>query len=125
MLRLAATYADIYDADFHLDPESVTKCFEAIDAACRSAGRDRGTLRRGAGVSVALDAEGTLADANGIARLVQDGMAQEARAGSVDDLIEFARGFEAIGTELLTLSLIDPLGASGIEKLAAVVEGLR
>ena len=125
MLRLAATYADIYDADLHLGPETVTECFEAIDAACRSAGRDRGTLRRGAGATVALDAEGTLADANGIARLVQDGMTVEARAGSVDELIEFARGFEAIGTELLTLSLVDPPGASGIEKLAAVVEGLR
>ena len=125
MLRLAATYADIYDADFHLGPETVTKCFEAIDVACRSAGRDRGTLKRGAGAIVALDAEGTLADANGIARFVQDGMTQEARAGSVDDLIEFARGFEAIGTELFTLSLADPPGASGIEKLAPVVEGLR
>ena len=52
-------------------------------------------------------------------------MTQEARAGSVDDLIEFARGFEAIGTELLTLSLADPPGASGIEKLAPVIEGLR
>ena len=125
MLRLAATYADIYDADFHLGPETATKCFEAIDAACRSAGRDRGTLRRGAGATVALDAQRKLADADGIARYVQDGMTQEARAGSVDDLIEFARGFEAIGTELLTLSLIDPPGASGIEKLAPMVEGLR
>ena len=125
MLRLAATYADIYDADFHLGPDSVAKCFEAIDAACRSAGRDRATLERGAAVTVALDAEGTLADANGIARLVQDGMTREARAGSVEELIEFARGFEAIGTDLLTLSLIDPPGTSGIKKLEAVVEGLR
>ena len=125
MLRLAATYADIYDADFHLGPDTVAQCFEAIDAACRSAGRVRGSLQRGAGVTVAFDAEGTLGDANGIARFVQDGMTQEARAGSVDDLIEFARGFEAIGTDLLTLSLIDPPGASGIEELAAVVEGLR
>ena len=125
MLRLAATYADIYDADLHLGPETVTTCFEAIDVACRSADRDHGTLQRGAGAMVALDAEGALADANGIARFVQDGMTQEARAGSVDDLIEFARSFEAIGTELLTLSLIDPPGVSGIEALAPVVEGLR
>ncbi len=125
MLSLAATYADIYDADFHLGPGEVAKCFQAIDAACRSAGRDHGTLERGAAVTVALDAEGTLADADGIARLVQDGMTREARAGSVNELIEFARGFEAIGTDLLTLSLIDPPGASGIEALAPLVEGLR
>ena len=125
MMRLAATYADIYDADFHLDPGTVAQCFEAIDAACRAAGRERGTLERGAATTVALDAKGTLADANGIARFVQEGMTREARAGSVDELIEFARGFEAIGTDLLTISLIDPPGTSGIEQLAPVVEGLR
>ena len=125
MLRLAATYADIYDADFHLGPDTVTKCFGAIDAACRSAGRDRGTLQRGAAVTVALDAGGKLADENGIARFVQEGMTREARAGSVDELIEFARSFEAIGTDLLTLSLIDPPGVHGIEQLAGVVEGFR
>ena len=125
MMRLAATYADVYDADFHLGPDTVAKCFEAIDAACRSVGRDQGTLQRGAAAEVALGATGRLADANGIARFVQEGMTREARAGNVDELIEFARGFEAIGTDLLTLSLIDPPGASGIEQLAAVVEGLR
>ena len=125
MLRLAATYADIYDADFHLGPDTVAKCFEALDAACRSAGRDCGTLLRGAAVTVALDAGGTLADENGIARFVQAGMTREARAGSVHELIEFARSFEAIGTDLLTLSLIDPPGVRGIEQLAGVVEGLR
>ena len=125
MLRLAATYADIYDADFHLGPDTVAKCFDALDAACRSAGRDRGTLQRGAAVTVALDARGKLADENGIARFVQEGMTREARAGSVDELIEFARGFEAIGTDLLTLSLINPPGVRGIEQLAGVVEGLR
>ena len=125
MMRLAATYADIYDADFHLDPDTVAQCFEAIDAACGAAGRELGTLERGAATTVAIDAKGTLADANGIARFVQEGMTREARAGSVDELIEFARGFEAIGTDLLTISLIDPPGTSGIEQLAPVVEGLR
>ena len=125
MMRLAATYADIYDADFHLGPDTAAECFEAIDVACRTAGRDRGTLERGAATTVALDAEGTLADANGIARFVQEGMTREAHAGSVNELIEFARSFEAAGTDLLTLSLIHPPGASGIEELAAVVEGLR
>ena len=52
-------------------------------------------------------------------------MTREARAGSVHELIEFARSFEAIGTDLLTLSLIDPPGVRGIEQLAGIVEGLR
>ena len=125
MMRLAATYADIYDADFHLDPDTAAECFAAIDAACHSAGRDRGTLSRGAAAAVAIDAKGMRADANGIARFVQDDMTREARTGCADELIEFARRFEAIGTDLLTLSLIDPPGARGIEQLASVVEGLR
>ena len=125
MMRLAATYADIYDADFHLDPGTVAQRFEALDAACDAAGRERGTLERGAATTMALDAKGALADANGIARFVQEGMTREARAGSVDELVEFAREFEAIGTDLLTISLIDPPGTSGIEQLAPVVEGLR
>ena len=125
MMRLAATYADIYDADFHLDPDTVARRFDALDAACGAAGRERGTLERGAATTMALDAKGALADANGIARFVQEGMTREARAGSVDELVEFAREFEAIGTDLLTISLIDPPGTIGIEQLAPVVEGLR
>ena len=125
MMRLAATYADIYDADFHLDPGTVAQRFEALDAACDAAGRERGTLERGAATTMALDAKGALANANGIARFVQEGMTREARAGSVDELIEFAREFEAIGTDLLTISLIVPPGTSGIEQLAPVIEGLR
>ena len=125
MMRLAATYADIYDADFHLDPDTVARRFDALDAACGAAGRERGTLERGAATTMALDAKGALADADGIARFVQEGMTREARAGSVDELVEFAREFEAIGTDLLTISLIDPPGTIGIEQLAPVVEGLR
>ncbi len=61
----------------------------------------------------------------GIATFVQDGMNREVRIGTVDELIAYARGFEEVGTDLLTLSLVDPPGTSGIEQLAAVVEGLR
>jgi len=123
MMRLAATYADIYDADFHLDPASVAACFETIDTACSSVGRDRATLRRGAATTVALDATGTGAD--GMASFVQDGMTREVRAGTVDELVEFARGFEAVGVDLLTLSLVDPPDVSGIEQLATLVEHFR
>ena len=94
MIRLAATYADIYDADFHLDPSAVATCFEAVDEACCLAGRDRRTLQRGAATTVALDATGTRADAHGMACFVQEGMTREARTGSVEELIEFAKGFE-------------------------------
>jgi hypothetical protein len=52
-------------------------------------------------------------------------MTKEVRIGNVDELIEYAKGFQAIGADLLTLTLVDPPGTSGIEQLAPVIEGLR
>ena len=48
-----------------------------------------------------------------------------AQVGNTIYFDEFAREFEAVGAELLTLTLVDPPGPRGIEKLASVVEGLR
>ena len=36
-------------------------------------------------------------------------------------LIEFAREFDAAGVELLTVTLVDPPGAAGIEQLEPLV----
>jgi glycine cleavage system pyridoxal-binding protein P len=47
------------------------------------------------------------------------------RIGTVEELVEYAKSFQAVGTDLLTLTLVDPPGASGIEKLAPVIEALR
>lgn len=125
MMRLAATYADIYDADFHLDPTSAAACFEAIDEACTSRGRDLGTLDRSAAVGVALDATGSRAHENGVARIVEAGMTRKVRVGTVEELIELARGFEAVGADLLTFALVDPSDTRGIEQLAPLVERLH
>ena len=62
---------------------------------------------------------------SGYVRFELDGMFREAHQGDVEELIDFARTFEAVGVDLLTLTLIDPPGPGGIEMLAGVVEGFR
>ena len=125
MMRLAARYADIYDTDFHLDPDPVAERFEAIEKACNATGRDPSTLQRATGTMVALAGPGKSAGDDGLTTFVQDGMVREVRLGTPEELVAFGRGFEAVGADLLTLTLVDPPGPRGIEQLAAVVEGLR
>ena len=86
-------------------------------------GRDSATLSLAAATTVALSrGEGCR---SGYVRFELDGMVREAHQGDVEELIDFARTFEAVGVDLLTLTLIDPPGPGGIEMLAGVVEGLR
>ncbi len=114
--------ADIYDTDFHLEADAVAERLQAFESACAKISRDSATLSRAAATTVALSADGGAA---GYARFELDGMVREAHQGDVEELIAFARTFEAVGVDLLTLTLIDPPGPGGIEMLAGVVEGLR
>ena len=119
MMRLAARFADIYDADFHLVAEAVAECLQAFESACAEIGRDSATLSRAAATTVALSPDG---GAGRYARFEQDGMVREVHRGDVGELIDFARTFEAVGVDLLTLTLIDPPGPGGIEMFRDVVE---
>ena len=122
MMRLAARFADIYDTDFHLEAGAVAERLQALESACAEIGRDSATLSRAAATTVVLSPDGGAA---GYARFEQDGMVREVHRGDVEELIDFARTFEAVGVDLLTLTLIDPPGPGGIEMLMRVVEGLR
>lgn len=73
---------------------------------------------------VVLAVPGRSASNNPIASFVQDSMTREVRIGNPNELTAHVKEFEAPGTDLLTLTLIDPPGPRGIEQLAAVVEGL-
>jgi alkanesulfonate monooxygenase SsuD/methylene tetrahydromethanopterin reductase-like flavin-dependent oxidoreductase (luciferase family) len=132
MLALAARYADIYDADYHLDAGAVAAPFEALGRACADAGRDPATITRTAGTRVALTTSGALRPGlpgvpapPGAAVFELGGMRQMARVGTAAELLEHARTFEAVGVRQLTLSLVHPPGPKGIEMLAPIVEGLR
>jgi alkanesulfonate monooxygenase SsuD/methylene tetrahydromethanopterin reductase-like flavin-dependent oxidoreductase (luciferase family) len=132
MLALAARYADIYDADYHLAANDVRGPFAALDRACAEAGRDPRTITRTAGTRIALATPGApplgLAGVSappGAAVFEIGGMRQMARAGTTAEILEHARTFKAIGVQQLTFSLVHPPGPKGIEMLAPVVEGLR
>jgi alkanesulfonate monooxygenase SsuD/methylene tetrahydromethanopterin reductase-like flavin-dependent oxidoreductase (luciferase family) len=132
MLALAARYADLYDADYHLVASEVRSRFEAFDRACAEAKRDPRTVTHAAGTRVALVRPGEprpgvpgAAAPPGAVVFELGGMRQVARAGTADELIAHARAFEAVGVQHLTLSLVHPPGPKGIEMLAAVLEGLR
>jgi alkanesulfonate monooxygenase SsuD/methylene tetrahydromethanopterin reductase-like flavin-dependent oxidoreductase (luciferase family) len=132
MLALAARYADIYDADYHLDAGAVSAPFEALARACTEVGRDLVTIRRTAGTRVALTTPGAprpglsgVSAPPGAAVFELGGMRQMARVGTPAEILEHARTFRAAGVQQLTLSLVHPPGPKGIEMLAPVVEGLR
>ena len=132
MMALAARYADVYDADYHLAASEVSSRFEALDRACVEAKRDPQTITHAAGTRVALmrpgDPRPGVADVTappGVSVFEFGGMRQMARVGTSDELLAHARTFEAAGVQHLTFSLVHPPGPKGIEMLAPVVEGLH
>jgi alkanesulfonate monooxygenase SsuD/methylene tetrahydromethanopterin reductase-like flavin-dependent oxidoreductase (luciferase family) len=132
MLALAARYADLYDADYHLAASEVGSRFEALDRACAEVGRAPRTITRTAGTRVALALVGEprpgvpgVSTPPGTAAFDLGGMRQIARVGTPDEILEHVRTFRTAGVQHLTLSLVHPPGPKGIEMLAPVVEGLR
>ncbi len=130
MLRLAARFADHYDADFHLEPRPVGERFAALEAACAEVGRDPKTIRRTAAVRVALTPPDAAArqvgpaPPGGIAEFDMDGVRFPARQGPPEEILAFLRAFEAAGVERLTCTIVDPPGLRGIERFAPLVEAL-
>jgi alkanesulfonate monooxygenase SsuD/methylene tetrahydromethanopterin reductase-like flavin-dependent oxidoreductase (luciferase family) len=132
MLALAARYANLYDADYHLAAKDVTSHFAAFDRACAEVGRDPATVEHTAGARIALLKPGEpspglpgVTTPPGVAAFELGGMRQQARTGTAQEILEHARTFEAVGVRRLTFSLVHPPGPKGIEGLAPVAEGLR
>ncbi len=128
MLGLAARYADIYDADYQLDPAEVSRRFTAVDEACDAAGRDPATLRRFAGARIALVAPGDEVPPtgdDGAMAFELGGMRMLAHPGDADAIVAHLRSFAAVGVENLTLALFHPAGPRGLERIAPVVEAVR
>jgi probable F420-dependent oxidoreductase len=132
MLRLAARYADTYDTDYQFAAEALARRYAALDAACADVGRDPKSIARSAGTRVAL-ATGDPADRawqvgspkNGVAEYALDGARFPARHGSRDEILAHLRSLEAAGAGHVTVNVVDPPGARGIEQFAPVIEALR
>ncbi len=124
MMRLAARYADRYDADYQLSTEPVVARFAALDAACRDVGRDPGTIGRSAGIRVGL-ANGSGRADQGIREYDFGGMRMAARHGTPEEVLIHLRRFAAVGVEHLTCNLVDPPGERGIERFAPLIDALH
>ena len=131
MLRLAARYADSFDADYQTGPAPVLERFAGLEAACRDVGRDPAAIGRMAATRVALAGPGSASGfqvgpaQDGIAQFDLAGVRFPARLGSVEEVADHLRAFEAIGVGHLTVNVVDPPGARGIERFGAVIEALR
>jgi probable F420-dependent oxidoreductase len=131
MLRLAARYADSFDADFHMTAAPVAERIEVLRGVCREVGRDPDTMTWMAGTRVALAGGGQASGfqmgppQDGIAHFNLAGVPFPARLGEPDQILGHLRSFEALGLRHLTVNMVDPPGRAGLERLAPVIEALR
>lgn len=117
MLGLVARYAEHWNVFFgsmNNDPASIPALRERVDAACRAAGRDPGTLGRSAVVMVGFDLPGARGrpDAPNILK------------GSTEQIVEGLLAFVAEGIGQLQIYL-DPMTERGVEAFQPVLEALR
>jgi probable F420-dependent oxidoreductase len=118
MLRLAARYADAWNADRQNDVEAVKAVNARVDEACRDVGRDPASLARIIGIQVDL--------LNASRQPVQPRqwvMAPWPLTGTPEELAAQVRSYAEARVEHLMV-WIDPVSLAGIEAFAPVLEML-
>ncbi len=116
MVRLAATYADFWNAEGPLRrPEEIIPLRASGDAACTEVGRDPATLGRSASVVVNLP----IAQEQGRQRQTTPGEQQEPT--SPEEIAEMLRGYTREGLSHIQLWLT-PNTIAGLEWFAAVLD---
>jgi alkanesulfonate monooxygenase SsuD/methylene tetrahydromethanopterin reductase-like flavin-dependent oxidoreductase (luciferase family) len=116
MLRVAATYADLWNAEGPLRrPEEIIPLRAAADAACAEVGRDPSTLGRSASVVVNLP----LAQGGGGQGAPAQGARQEPT--SPEEIADLLRGYARGGLSHIQLWLT-PSTIAGLEWFAAVLD---
>jgi alkanesulfonate monooxygenase SsuD/methylene tetrahydromethanopterin reductase-like flavin-dependent oxidoreductase (luciferase family) len=123
MMRLAARYADYYDADYQLGADGAAAKFATLEAACREVGRAPSAITRAAGARIGL-AEPGAGPAEPIHQYELAGMQFGARRGSPEELLPHLTAFRAAGVEHLTISLYPP-GPRAIERFAPLIPALK
>jgi probable F420-dependent oxidoreductase len=119
MLRLAAAYADAWNAWyvwFGNRPEGIAALREKVDAACAAQGRDPATLERTVAVLVQTS-EGAVARRGG-----PEEKAPPVR-GTAEEVAETLRSFAAEGISHIQL-VVDPITVASITRLGSVLERL-
>ncbi len=119
MLRLAAQYADAWNAWFTWfgnRPEGIAAVRKKVDAACAEVGRDPATLARTAAVLVQVEGEQ-------VARRGGQPETAPPLRGSPDELADQLRAFAAEGISHVQL-VVEPITGRSIERLAPVLQAL-
>jgi alkanesulfonate monooxygenase SsuD/methylene tetrahydromethanopterin reductase-like flavin-dependent oxidoreductase (luciferase family) len=118
MLRLAATYADLWNAEGPMRrPEEIIPLRESGDAACAEVGRDPATLGRSASVAVNLPTAQAQGGQHSSAPAEQPGTATPV------EIAEMLRGYAREGLSHVQLWL-SPSTMAGLEWFAAVLDQL-
>lgn len=115
MLRLAARYADAWNADFGTTPASIRALTDAVDRACREVGRDPATLARSASLEINV-ADHAQPGENWVA----NSRAGKALSGTPDELATALRAYAAVGIDHVQVWL-DPNTIAGVEAFARVL----
>ena len=118
MLRLAARYADAWNADRQNDVAAVQALNARVDDACRDVGRDPASLARIIGIQVDL-----LNASRQPAQPRQWLMAPWPLTGTPEELAAQIRRYTDARVEHLIV-WIDPVSPAGIEAFAPVLEAL-
>lgn len=108
MLRLAATYADLWNAEGPMRrPEEIIPLRASGDAACAEVGRDPATLGRSASVAINLP--------------LSQGWGEQSEALSHEAIAEMLRGYAREGLEHVQLWLT-PNTLAGLDWFAGVLD---
>ncbi len=119
MMRIAAQYADSWNAEWLAQPEEAGPLLQRIDAACAEVGRDPTNLERTFGLLV--DAPGwNAAEHVDFATVHRLGI-KPALSGSAEEMATGLNGFADLGTSHVQVWL-GPNTRAGIEMLAPVLE---
>ena len=119
MMRVAAKYADIWNAEWLARPEEADPLLERIDAACAEVGRDPATLERTFGMLV--DAPGWIANEHDDFATIHRLGIKPALTGTAEEIAAGLNAFADRGTSHVQIWL-GPNTREGIEALAPVLD---
>ena len=118
MLRLAARYADAWNADRQNDVDAVKALNARVDAACRDVGRDPASLARIIGIQVDL-----LNESRQATQPRQFVMAPWPLTGTPEELAAQIRRYAEARVEHMMV-WVDPVSVAGVEAFAPMLAAL-
>lgn len=118
VLRLAARYADAWNADAGTTPETIVDLNARVDEACADVGRDPATLERSAFLTVDLSSPSLPGDT-----WLEDIWSGNQMSGTVEEIAAWLRAYATAGIQHVQLWL-NPCSVAGVEAFVPVLEHL-